>query len=265
MRTFLTKPEIATEAGKQLLDLCVDIVADGKIDLDEIKRLRRWLRSNKDNNSVNAVSYLDDIMTRITADGVVDRDELLELHLAVERVIPTAIRKQGADQRKKRQAKKRDRDRERKRIQKEAEKEERKRQREEDFRRFMRVRHDFAKIAGVSFPNDDGSERQTIIRNCTAGEQLLLEHDRNNSYSIYATKILRTNGQQLGHAPEYLAQRIVDRLEDGFHVTSLITQLTGGTHDRPTRGVNVLVLYYQSDVASAELNEYANRVLAARA
>jgi transcription initiation factor IIE alpha subunit len=31
-------------------------------------------------------------MARITADGVIDRDELLELHLAVERVIPTTHR-----------------------------------------------------------------------------------------------------------------------------------------------------------------------------
>jgi hypothetical protein len=31
-------------------------------------------------------------MTRIAGDGVIDRDELIELHLAVERVVPPSHR-----------------------------------------------------------------------------------------------------------------------------------------------------------------------------
>ena len=50
-----------------------------------------YVPTKRDNIPV-AIGYLYDIMARITADGVIDRDELLELHLAIERIIPTAHR-----------------------------------------------------------------------------------------------------------------------------------------------------------------------------
>jgi len=62
MRVFLTKPELETEAGKQLLELSVQIATDGRIDLEEIKELRRWLRANNANDAVAAIAYLSDIM-----------------------------------------------------------------------------------------------------------------------------------------------------------------------------------------------------------
>jgi hypothetical protein len=43
MRVYLTQPELETEAGKQLLELTIRIAADGKLDLPEIKELRKWL------------------------------------------------------------------------------------------------------------------------------------------------------------------------------------------------------------------------------
>ncbi len=90
-RVYLTQPELQTETGQQLLDLVVRIALDGKLDLEEIKELRRWLKQNS-TSSLPSVAFLHDIMTRITADKVIDRDELLELHLAIERVIPKSHR-----------------------------------------------------------------------------------------------------------------------------------------------------------------------------
>src|SRR5690348_3869664 len=101
MRVFLTTSELETEAGKQLLELIVRVTTDGKLDLPEIKELRKWLRANKDNDSIAAIGYLHDIMARITADDVIDRDELLELHIALERAIPTAHRTPVIQARKK--------------------------------------------------------------------------------------------------------------------------------------------------------------------
>lgn len=264
MRVFLTTPELETEAGKQLLKLTFRIATDGKLDLPEIKELRKWLRDNKSNESVAAIGYLQDIMARITADGVIDRDELLELHLAVERVIPTSHRKSVIQARKQREAARRERLREQRHVEKEKEKQERKRIREEEYARQMRLRHSFAKVAGVTFPNDDGSERQHIIRRCRRGEQLILKHDAYNEYSIFATQVLRTNGEQLGHAPEYLAERIYNELDDGYNVVGLLTDITGGSWDKPTRGVNFVVFFVATDVTNEELRHYANSVLAAR-
>lgn len=45
MRIYLKTPDLESDAGKQLLDLTVRIAMDGKLDLDEIKALRAWLRA----------------------------------------------------------------------------------------------------------------------------------------------------------------------------------------------------------------------------
>jgi hypothetical protein len=261
MRVYLTKPELDTDVGQELLRLCLEITEDGKLDLEEIKALRRWLRANKDCSTVAAVPYLHDIMKRITADGVIDRDELLELHLAVERVIPTAHRTPAIQARQKREAERRERRRERRQIEREREQEEQKRLRAEDRARAMRLRHAFSKVAGVTFPNDDGSERQQIIGRCSPGEQLVLQHDPHNKYSSVAIRVLRINGEQLGHAPEYMAERIVENIEDGCHVLGVLSDVTGGTREHPTLGANFAVFFVAKDVPNDELTSYINDVL----
>jgi len=262
MRVFLTKPELETEAGKQLLELSVQIATDGRIDLEEIKELRRWLRANNANDAVAAIAYLSDIMNRITADKVIDRDELLELHLAIERVIPPTNRSAVTQARSKQAAERRVRRQELHRIEKEKQKAERKREREEEYIRYRRLRHSFAKVAGVTFANDDGSERQDVIEQCKLHETLILRHDAYNEHSTVATQVLRTNGDQLGHAPEYLAEQIVSEIEDGYQVVGILKNLTGGTNDRPVRGVNFAAFFVAKDVTKTEFLQYARSVLA---
>ncbi len=264
MRVVLTKTELETEVAKELLALIVSITTDGKLDLEEIVALRKWLRANKDNETVSAIPYLHDIMTRITSDGVIDRDELLELHLAIERVIPTAQRTDIIQARKKREALKRERLRVQRRIANEKAKEERKQKQEEEHAHSMRLRHTFAKVSGVTFPNDDGSERQAIIRRCKPGEQLVLKHDLYNKYSIFATAVCRLNREQLGHVPEYLAERIVNEIEDGFNAIGVLTDVTGGTFDKPTCGANFVVFFVAKEVTDIELQKYIHQVLTDR-
>ena len=264
MRVYLTSADLLDVLGKQLLELSIRIALDGKLELEEIKELRRWLRENKEKTAIPAVGYLHEIMVRITADGVIDRDELLELHLGIERIIPNEHRAPIVEARKKREAKRRDRVREHRRIEKEKEKQEQKEFRQAEHARMMRLRHSFAKVAGVSFANDNGSERQEIIRRCRPGEQLIFRHDAYNQYSIFATQILRTNGEQLGHAPEYLAEQIVDEIQDGYAVLGVLANVTGGTFDKPTMGVNFAIFFMAQDVPIDELNAYAKQMLAAR-
>ena len=264
MRVFLTKPELATPAGQELLELSVSVASDGRLDLDEIKQLIRWLRTNRANNHIAAIPYLQDIMRRIAADGVIDREERLELHLAIERVIPTARRALVIQARKKREQARRERLREKQRLEKERELGERKRAREEAATRSRRLRHSYSKVAGVSFPNDDGSERQEIIKSCRRGERLVLRHDAYNEYSMFATQVLRENGEQLGHAPEYLAERICGEIEDGYRVFGILLNVTGGTWTKPTRGVNFAAVYVSPDVSAPELHHYMRALLADR-
>ena len=263
MRVYLKASDLESSTGKQLLDLSVRIAMDGKLDLDEIKALRAWLRANESNTEIAAIGYLHDIMKRVAADGVIDRDELIELHLAVERVVPPSHRPPIVEARKKRDAVRRERLKEARRVEREKEKEDRKRLREEEFARAMRLRHSFAKVAGVTFPNDDGSERQAIIRRCKSGERLILRHEPDNEYSEFAIQVLRENGEQLGHAPEYLAERICQEFESGYQAVGFLKSVTGGTPDKPTCGVNFLTVFMAADVGRDELQAYVAATFAA--
>jgi hypothetical protein len=262
MRVYLKSSDLATDAGKQLLDLAIQVTVDGKLDVDEIKSLRSWLRANESNTQIAAIGYLIDIMNRIAADGIIDRDELLELHLAVERVVPAAYRDSIVQARKKRDALRRERLQEARRVEKEKVAEERNSSREE-CRNRRRLRHAFAKVAGVSFPNDDGSERQQIVRRCKSGEHLILRYEPDNAYSEFAIQVLRENGEQIGHAPEYLAERICEQNEKGYRSFGVVKCVTGGTPDKPTRGVNFLTVFVAEGVSPEELQQYVDKTFRA--
>lgn len=268
MRAVLTEDHLAVDAGKELLALATRIAGDGKIDLEEVKELYRWLHAHRREETIPAIPYLLDIMRRITADKVIDRDELLELHLAVERVIPTAMRGDAKDARRQEEAAHRERIRERKKIERAAErtrqKDERQRARAEERRQRMRLRHHFAKVSGVTFPNDDGTERQHIIRNCRSGELLVLRHDPFNRYRRFATQVLRQTGQQIGHVPEYLAEQLCREVDDGYAVAGVLLDVTGGTAGKETRGVNFAAIIAADDVTRDEYDGFVRSVLAAR-
>lgn len=261
MRVFLTNSELATEIGEQLLALVTRIAADGKLDLAEIKELRRWLRSHKGQTDIRAVSYLDDIMTRVAADGHIDRDELIELHLAVERVIPAALRLPITQARRSREKARRLRAEAARRLERERTAEDRRRAAEIEQVLSLRMRHCFARVAGVTYPNNDGSERQSILRRCSPGEQLILRHDPHNRFSPFATEVLRLSGEQLGHVPEYLAERVCAETDEGYRAIGVLTAVTGGTWDKPTRGANIAVFFITTDVTNEELQQYAEDVL----
>lgn len=263
MRVYLTNSDLSCEAGRQLLELASRIAQDGKLDLEEIKELRRWLRANQHESSITAIGYLHEIMQRITADGVIDRDELLDLFMAIERVIPVAHRDTVIAARKKRQAEAKLRDKEKKRQALEKETAERraaieaqKLAAEAEYRRANPWRSTYCKVAGVTFENDDGSSRQYFISRCRVGERVALIRKLDNPYSEYATAVVRNYGQQIGYVPEYLAAEVCDEMELGYRVCGLIKDLTGGTADRPIRGVNLLIVFASPEVSYLDFQKY---------
>jgi len=261
MRVCLTKGDLKTEAGKQLLEMAIRIAIDGKIELAEVKELRRWLVKTREHSQIPAVGYLHEIMGRVTADGVVDRDEQMELLRAIERVIPTAHRGPVTEARKKVESERRAKDREARRLEQEKERAEKDRIIDERYAQAMRTRHRINKVAGVSFPNDDGTERQGIIKRCRVGERLSLVRDENNSFSPFAIQVMRTTGEQLGYVPDHLASDLCFELESGRKVWGAISDLTGGTPSKPTRGVNFHAFIFERDVPADEQYRYARSVL----
>lgn len=102
----------------------------------------------------------------------------------------------------------------------------------------------FSKVAGVMYKNDDGTDRQKILKDCKAGEKLVLIHqpireDKN------AVKVCRENGQQIGWLNSILAAEIAPRLDKGSKVDVEISEITGGgfLSSKP-RGCNIRITKY---------------------
>ncbi|NQW46869.1 MAG: hypothetical protein HQ464_03765 [Planctomycetes bacterium] len=94
---------------------------------------------------------------------------------------------------------------------------------------------------------------------------MILRHDPDNGYSLFATQVLRQTGQQIGHAPEYLAEQICEAVWNGADVCGAILEVTGGMTDKPTRGVNFAVFYVAPSVSHDERDRYILNVMNAEA
>jgi single-stranded-DNA-specific exonuclease len=101
----------------------------------------------------------------------------------------------------------------------------------------------YSKLQGVTHTNRDGTNRQEIIAElCYQGQQLLLmrapnQYSRNN-LDVYVA-------YQVGHVNPELADLLVPILDEGGIVRAHITEITGGSEDKPTRGVNVSFTIYE--------------------
>ena len=98
------------------------------------------------------------------------------------------------------------------------------------------------KVSGVSFENRDGSERQRIIAKCKAGDRLYLRHDPDNEYSDFAIEVHHGppgHETQIGFLEDALASNLLNHLSA---ISANILDVTGGTPDKPTRGVNMEIL-----------------------
>ena len=71
-----------------------------------------------------------------------------------------------------------------------------------------------AKVAGVTYENDDGSSRQGIIAKCVEGEELELIREPDNVYDPLATKVCRINGEQLGYVESDFAGNVARAIDE---------------------------------------------------
>lgn len=108
-----------------------------------------------------------------------------------------------------------------------------------------------SKISGTSHKNSDGSDRQDYIkRYVKAGDDLVLAPEPYNPVSpaAIALFVLRETGTlrksrealQLGYVAGELAPEIHRMWADGKRVRVAVSEVTGGTRDKPSRGVNLL-------------------------
>jgi hypothetical protein len=98
-----------------------------------------------------------------------------------------------------------------------------------------------SKVVGVTRHNHDGSDRQEIAQACRGGERLTLRREPDNPQDANAVAVVRGNGDQVGYLSAGVAEQIAPLLDAGAPITAVVSEVTGGTPDRPTYGVNIRI------------------------
>ena len=99
-----------------------------------------------------------------------------------------------------------------------------------------------SKVVGVTFKNDDGSDRQKIISKCKAGDDIIFKPVPTKQYPN-AIGVFNTKGEQLGHLKADLALELKEKYPTNpMQVT--IANITGGSTGA-SYGCNIHIIIYK--------------------
>lgn len=92
---------------------------------------------------------------------------------------------------------------------------------------FYNVVSDFhTKVVGVTFKNDNGSDRQTIIKQCREGQDVIFRPTPSKKYPE-AVGVFTTDGKQLGFLSAELASDLIHKYPNNPMQVN-ISDITGG-------------------------------------
>jgi hypothetical protein len=214
-RISLTKTQLRTELGAELLSLCESITADGKLVTQEVEALRLWLDDSV-KLDLPAAKHLRGVVERVIADGQITREECREVYHAVEAVLPPEVRRVAAAARRSIEA-----------TEREAAKAERdgarERNRQERQRNVQIASANFM-VAGCRYEG-----RPAIIAAyAEPGDPVRLRRDRENRHSQNAISIDLENGRQIGFVPEEDATELAPLIDDRAKCVAYMTKILSG-------------------------------------
>jgi hypothetical protein len=90
----LTKAQLQTRLGTELLSLCRSVTEDGRLAPEELSSLRRWL-DDAAAADMPALQHLRLVIGRVLADGKITPGEYEEVYRAVEAVLPFEDRRRA--------------------------------------------------------------------------------------------------------------------------------------------------------------------------
>jgi hypothetical protein len=90
----LTRSQLATELGAELLSLCQTVTADGRLEAEEIAGLQQWL-GDAAAAEMPAARFLRGVIEHVLADGRITPEEYQEVYRAVEAILPFEARQQA--------------------------------------------------------------------------------------------------------------------------------------------------------------------------
>lgn len=102
-RLALTKKQLATKAGEDLLLLLVEITQDGELTDAEASNLLAWVRQQSECVDVPGIALLSEVVGAAVADGVISGVERREIVATIQRILPKEERDAAADHRARRE------------------------------------------------------------------------------------------------------------------------------------------------------------------
>ena len=105
------------------------------------------------------------------------------------------------------------------------------------------VNHRSANLAGVSYNNRDGTNRQKIISRCSAGELLRLKVEDDNPVDPNAVAVIRLNGEQLGYLHSEDAAEVRKGSQEGWLYAAVINKILNDSVKGHFLGVGLTLVY----------------------
>ncbi|MFH5835900.1 HIRAN domain-containing protein [Proteiniclasticum sp. C24MP] len=85
----------------------------------------------------------------------------------------------------------------------------------------------YSKVAGVTFENEDGVNRQELLSELSSGEELELRLEPENRYDKNAVEIYSSLGK-IGYINRELAPYISTLINEDVRVDVVVSEITGG-------------------------------------
>jgi hypothetical protein len=90
----------------------------------------------------------------------------------------------------------------------------------------------WTEVDGIDGINDDGTERQSLVRSLSAGQDLRLVRERNGDSDAGAVKVCLLDGHQIGELSGDVAARVAMNLDGNRQIDCRVLDVTGGPGQR---------------------------------
>lgn len=220
----LSKAQLGTALGAELLSLCQSVTADGRLAPEELEGLKQWLQDAA-HAELPAVKYLRTSVERVLADGRITPEEYREVYRAVEAILPFETRKQALTARV------------------EVDTTEAAAARAERAARQLGMPVVDTAIATVTFMvagvRQEG-RLEVIERHARPNDVVVLARQREDGARDAAITVKLSNGSEIGFVPDDDARQLAPLLDDGCRYEARISEvLTTGRGPIPTVQVRV--------------------------
>ena len=127
------------------------------------------------------------------------------------------------------------------------------------------LRHFFAPVVGLPYPNSDGTSRREAVRGLRRWERVRLAHRPDNPVDCNAVAVLRQgDDRQLGYLPAVLAAAVVSAARSGTRYLAVVREVRGVGEDLlgiASVRVSLLVLVLEAGASKTGARGYLLRLM----